>query len=351
MVPYGPAYAIRRMANKPENDGHARLMAAAALEHFVHLKSGDATVDDQQRFEVWKQADPAHAREYEKLVRLWTDLDDLPALEPVPMVAKPYSRRAYLPHAAHRHGTAWRGAALGITLLFLTAGVWLTDALTLLRSDYHTGAGEQRTLSLADGSRINMNTDSALAVDFSASARQLTLLKGEVLVTVAADPGRPFIVVTNNGNTRAVGTQFDVTISGDEVTVTTVEHRVEVTLDNSGKPSVRVAQGQSVTYDAKSLSAPVAADLNALTAWRRGKLVFDDRPLGQVIEQINRYREGKILIVDPRLRDFRVSGIFDIARPDSVLSAIEHILPVRSVRLTRYLVLLSRAEGAAGNSR
>lgn len=110
--------------------------------------------------------------------------------------------------------------------------------------------------------------------------------------------------------------------------------------DRAGRVVRCPERGESVSYGPGGMQQIARVDVESDLAWRRGKLIFEDRPLQQVVADVNRYRSGTIRILDAKLMDLRVSGIFNIAEPDAVLTTITETLPVRAVRLTDYLVLL-----------
>ncbi len=319
-----------------------------ALAWFVRLRSGDATEEDQRRFEAWRARSPIHAREFDRINALWDDLDGLKTSTDRRGAEGRTANHAFacpLPKTRKRSAWGW-GTSLAAALLVLLAGsLWLPEAWVRLASDYHTETGEQKTLTLADGSKVYLDTGSAISVDFSQQTRRLVLHRGRALFVVTADPRRPFEVDAANGTVRALGTVFEVYKKPNQVTVTVLESAVQVSRNG---PAARLTPGQRVHYGPDTgLSGVESVDPGQVAAWRRGKLVFNDRPLGEVVNELNRYRHGVILILDQQLRASRVSGIFDIRDPDAVLQALEAALPVRMYRLTRYLILLDRAEVSA----
>jgi transmembrane sensor len=202
-----------------------------------------------------------------------------------------------------------------------------------LFADFVTGVGEQRTVALADGSSVFLNASSALSVNFSARERRLSLLEGQATFAVAHDAARPFIVHAGEGQTRAVGTVFDVDIRVGEVVVTVVEGVVAITTDQALEPVVaRVDQRVQYVPNGRP-SAPEAANADVETAWRRGKLIFNRRPLADVVADIERYRRGRIVLVGDGLRSLEVTGVFDLNDPEAILHTIEDTLPVRMTRL------------------
>lgn len=316
-----------------------------AVVWFTRLHSGDATPDDQRQFEAWRARSPIHAREFDRISALWDDLDGLKTWANGELAEKktvnPVS--AYPLVGMRKRGVSrWGVSLVAVLLVVLSGSLWFPDALTRLASDYHTQTGEQRTLTLTDGSTVYLDTDSAISVDFSPQARRFVLHQGRALFVVAAEKRRPFEVTAGGGTVMALGTAFEVYKKPAQVAVTVLESSVQISRDGW---AAKLEPGQRVYYGRDTdLSDVESIDLGQIATWRRGKLVFHDLPLGEVIDEVNRYRKGAILILDPQLRTSRVSGIFDTGNVDAVLQALEDTLPIRMRRLTRYLILLDRIE-------
>jgi transmembrane sensor len=206
-------------------------------------------------------------------------------------------------------------------------------------ADYATRVGERRRIGLADGSAVDLNTSSALSVAFTDRVRRLELHAGEAMFEVASDASRPFVVDAAGTETQAIGTVFSVR-RDDAVSVRVVEGEVAVGDAGTKGTGVRVAAGQQVAFAADgSRSSPEPFDVAAETAWRRGKLIFNRRPLGEVASELDRYRVGRIAIPDARLRRLEVTGVFDLSDPDAVLRTIGQTLPVTVVQLP-YVALI-----------
>ncbi|WP_110754070.1 FecR family protein [Phyllobacterium leguminum] len=297
----------------------------AALAWFVRINSGDATAQEHREFERWRGLDAAHVQEYEKLAGVWSTLDGI--ADPRRVTHTPLtSRRMFL-----------GGGALA-----LAGGVMALNGMPdFIASDHYTGTSELKSLTLADGSVVDLDADSAISVNYTASARRLRLQRGRAFFKVAKDAHRPFIVEASGGSTAALGTEFVVHLTDDDVIVAVEESAVSVA-PSPGAMDARLQAGESVSYQNGRLG-DIRRATSAETAWRRGKLIFDDQPLRRVIADVNRYRRGTIRILDKSLLNLRVSGIFDIRNPDGVLDAITGTLPVRSTTLTPYLVLLRPA--------
>jgi len=323
-----------------------------AVVWFTRLNSGDATQEECRQFEAWHARSPLHAQEYSRISALWNDFDGLKEWADNELgqeqieeqeVSASYS---YSPsnrekmNGRSRWGRSRTASLLAVLFVMLNISIWLPDTLMRFSNDYQTGTAEQKSITLADGSLVTMDAETALSVDYSMDQRKLILHQGRAYFTVASDKQRPFVIDTQGGKIQALGTEFEVYQTPQGVAVTVFESRVQVTLGDQVEVLI---PGQQLHYSiAKGLSKPKIVDLIEAKAWQRGKLVFTDRPLGEVIEEINRYRQGVVVIIDESLRDFPVSGVFDLNKPDAILQALAEVLPARQYSLTPYLILLDR---------
>ncbi|QPJ62112.1 MAG: FecR family protein [Candidatus Nitronauta litoralis] len=319
-----------------------------AVRWFARLHSGDATEDTRRQFEAWRSSSPLHALEYEGIRAVWEDLDGIKTGPGHKRSRKKtVSRPPVFPQdKLHKGGMArWGTSLVAMLLLFLGGSFWLSDAWDHLASDFYTNPGELKTLNLADGSKVYLDADSALSVDFSPQQRRLVLDRGGALFVVSEDKKRPFEVVAGEGTVRALGTAFEVRKKLDQVIVKVLDSEVQVTRDFS---KVNLVPGQKIHYGSNTgLSEVESVDRGQIAIWRRGKLAFDNQQLGEVINEVNRYRKGVILILDEKLRTSRVSGIFDISDPDAVLRALQSTLPIRVHRVTSYLVFIDQTDSPA----
>lgn len=320
---------MARAKDSPDLQGHGGDVRDEALAWFVRMNSGDASEIDRARHASWLAADPRHGREYAKLGGIWSDLDavrDPRSITPMPPVTRGISRRMVL------SGSIAAGLAGGY--------VALNGLLDFLQSDEYTGTGETRRAMLEDGSTVDLDADTAFALEFDNQVRGIHLQRGRAFFDVAADP-RPFRVRAEGGIITALGTRFSVHLWDGSTTIAVEEHAV--TVQSTGLDEVRVEEGERISFGNGAPGTVEPFDAYIETAWLRGKLIFEDRPLRQVLADVNRYRSGTIQVTSDRLLDMRVSGIFDISNPDGVLEAIENTLPVRSTHVTRYLVVLRPA--------
>lgn len=231
-------------------------------------------------------------------------------------------------------------AACLVLAICVTVG-WHQDWITQWQSDYVTAVGEEVPIQTDDGSRITLNTDSALAMDYNAGERRVKLLKGEAWFNVAPTDKRPFIVDTGAGAVRVTGTRFNVRLVNDTAVVSLDEGRVELRPSGTANVSpVVLTPGQQAVLAGKDISAPIPFDHTQVTAWLRGQFVFYNTPLAEVVDTLNRYRHGRIVVASHELNHLKVSGIFSTEDPDAALDVIASTLPIQQTRLTDYLVLI-----------
>jgi transmembrane sensor len=181
---------------------------------------------------------------------------------------------------------------------------------------YSTGIGEQRSLTLADGSTVTLDTRTRIKVRFSGGERDIDLLEGRALFRVAKNDRQPFVVQNDQAAVRAVGTEFDVYRRAAGVTVTVLEGRVAVTSRQRRADAVVVPAGEQVAVlGSAGVSSPAVADVAAATAWTQRRLIFESAPLSAVVEEFNRYNTRRLVVGDPRLSGLHVSGVFSSTDP------------------------------------
>lgn len=244
--------------------------------------------------------------------------------------------------------TRWLAYPLALAAAWLFAVIlvlpqqshWLDDYL----SDYHTNTGELREIQLADGSHILLNTNSAVSVSFKTSIRQITLHHGQARFTVAKDTQRPFEVLSDGLIVRALGTIFEVyNPDSSEISVTVQEHAVAARIQADEQHLANVQIGQRLRYRPGSiLQHPESVDLNQATAWQQHQLFINDRPLSELIAELDRYRVGRIFLADDKLKNLRVTGVFSLDKPADVLNSIRKVLALQETRLGPWWILLHR---------
>jgi transmembrane sensor len=215
------------------------------------------------------------------------------------------------------------------------------DAFT---ADHRTAVGERKNVQLADGSQIELNTDSAVDVIFSNKQRLLILRRGEAFVKTAKDPSgasRPFLVKTEHGLLRALGTVFSVRTASDVSTVSVFEHAVEVTIPAA--PAIIVNQGEQISFSHNEIQRPTPLPPHA-DAWKDGLLYAFKTPLSVFTNELSRYRRGWIRC-HPSVAAMQVSGSFQLDDTDHVLQALVATLPIKVTFYARYWVTIGPIEG------
>jgi transmembrane sensor len=321
---------------QPSSNKHSVPDQAAAW--FVRLHADDVTAVEQKQFKHWYAKSQEHAKAYDKIQLLWKQLE-APGkrvharLEVEQAVAehKPLARK-------QKHG-AQRFMALPALALFILLSYQLPVHYQNWQSDYYTLPGKQLTVVLDDGSRLTLNTDTALAVNLSDKQRHIELLRGEAFFQVSPDKNRPFIVSNGIADARAVGTAFSVKKTNDDMRVVVSEGTVEVSAGKTDAPAL-VHINQQVDYQQDRVGPVMSSDILETLAWQRGQLIFKRQPLWKVIQEVNRYRSGQIMLINPKLKQRIVSGVFDTADPNAVVDGIKTTLKANSVNLSSQLVLL-----------
>ena len=321
---------------------------AAAQDWFLRAGAGGLSAEEHACFEAWRNADPRHFAAYEELRSLWAEIGSLePAFAPQgrERPAEPPPQQHRLRPAWWRTGSVVTGLAAACLLLFVF-GPATSRLPARLLADHSTATGEQRMVSLPDGSIAWLNTDSAIDIAYTPERRRVKLLQGEALFEVQKDAARPFDVVAAEGRTTAVGTAFAVKEAGEGATVTVTEGIVRVTSpDTSGlapaDTGALVEAGQQVTYrrgEAPGIVRPL--DAAATTAWRHGSIVIRGRPLAEALAEIGRYRGGRIVLMGNASRYGAVTARLALADLDGGIDAIAATHGLTVTRVTNYLMII-----------
>lgn len=310
-------------------------MEDQACQWIARLRADDASAADHEQFALWLAANPAHGRAMDAMLAMWEDLEVL-KYRPASQQPADVGRRRWL-------GSGLALAASLVLALLLAPQLGLGPDI----QEYQTRLGEQMAVTLADGSSVKLNTDTRLLVEYSDGERSLTLARGEAFFQVAHNPERPFLVTAGNTEVRALGTAFNILLTGEHSEITVTEGVVRVTELNA--PDTRPAQSellysdQRLTGDRGGLSDAAQVNAGNLLAWRDGKLVAQEMPLGALVSELSRYHPNQIFIAEPDLTQITVSGVFQLEDLDSILLALEHTVGVRSVVLDDGSVQLIRA--------
>jgi transmembrane sensor len=247
-------------------------------------------------------------------------------------------------HARHNDGASESGHARGVSAppaarrtqrhyaVAASIGFAVVASLALFfwvtRFTYATSVGERRVVALDDGSRVTLNTNTRIRIDYSDTMRIVRLDRGQAYFQVAHEARRPFEVITGNSVVRAVGTAFDVYEHGDETLVTLVEGVVKTRLaastpaDEPAQLEQIVRAGQKVALVRGHRAAVLPAAVDRSTAWLNGKLMFNDEPLSAAVAEANRYSKHQVKLGSPSLRDLRVSGVFRAGNQAELVQAL-----------------------------
>ncbi|MGX9425466.1 MULTISPECIES: FecR family protein [Bradyrhizobium] len=324
------------------NDGEHPTALDEAADWYVRRDAGSLDAGEEARFREWLMH-PANRAAYEEIAGTWDDLGRIarPPLSPATRRNDTRAGRHPAPGRRSPSTRRWLRAAAALVMVVVATG-YVLDLPLRFQADAMTATGETRSVALDDGSNVILNTASAIAIDYSHDRRRIHLLRGEAVFSVAKDAARPFVVDAASGEAVARGTVFAVRKQDEAATVTVLESRVGVSYPAGAPSAIELSPGEAVGYSDRGLGAVRSVDADAVTAWRRGKLIFVDRPLGDVIAELNRYQSGRIQITDDSISGHPVSGVFDTKNPLRALDVIERTLGLHSTRLTNLLILLHR---------
>lgn len=308
-----------------------------AVTWVIRLQSHRLLPEERRAFDDWHAQSPAHAQMFQRVSALWDDPDLRAAAVHAAKASSSILSGSRL--AAIRRWAPY-AAALAASVVLLVMAALYGDVATRLQADYLTAVGERRTIELPDHSLMTLNTQSAVALSFDGTARHIRLLKGEALFHVRHDPGRPFVVETDQSATRAVGTAFVVRADAGRDQVTVLEGIVEVGAAGGAGVQARVSAGSQIQAEAGRVGQPHSVDLSTASAWVRGRLVVDGVPLAQVLDEVRRYYPGTIVLWNPRVGEIHVTGTYDMDNPSSVLSLLVKTVPVHMIGFSDRLAIL-----------
>lgn len=321
------------MANAPDPSTSLAEQAAFWWQVF---QDGEATAADHREFADWTSRSREHVEAYLEVALLhkalkaptvrWPEtsaeqlIREARAAPPDPVQLQPHTPST--PQRQESRPPRWRLAlAAAATAIFAFIGGGIFWMLGQTRQ-YETALGEQRQVTLCDGTRVTLNTASKIEVRLRKSCRNVRLVQGEALFEVAQDAKRPFDVNAGDATVRAVGTQFNVDTRPQQTTVTVVEGRVAFV---SGQVPVLIAGDRLVVTAAGTATISHGVNVEAALAWTRNQLVFENRPLGEVAEEFNRYNGGRIVIESESLHAEKVTGTFQSNNPVAFVQFLSNI--------------------------
>jgi transmembrane sensor len=310
-----------------------------ALDWIVRLGAGEPTVADLEALQRWRDQTPLHEEAFREAARLWRLVGVASKELHETRTAEGTSAAAGRPLPTRRMLLAGAAAASVVGCYGLVRPpLDLWPSLRELSADYRTGKGERKTVVLAPEVSLELNTLTSVAVDPAPEALRIELISGQAAVSVELpQPRSPLVVLAAGGRITATDARFDARCVNGAVSVTGLEGSVSVERDGR---SVRVAKGEQVAYSANGLASPTPVDVRRAAAWQDGLLIFRDTPLAQVIDEVNRYRPGKIIIANAELGRRVVDGVFRVERLDMLVMQMERLFGVRATKLPGGVVLL-----------
>lgn len=309
-------------------------MIGQAAQWLALLNDDAVSADDRQAFHTWRHADPRHALAVTRMQSVMGSFEQLPVKPARKALGKvfPPARRKFSPRSV-------QAIALVGVLFF---GWFSVDQGPIWLADERTDTGERREILLTDGSQLQLNSGSALDVEFDERQRVIELYRGEMWVQVAKDQHRPFVVKTRQGTITALGTRFVVRKRPDDsVQVSVLESAIAANADRT--TDVRVNTGQSALLKDGVVQTPKSMGNDDPAAWTRGLLKADDRPLGEVLQAIGAYRHGVLQFDEQALQGTRVSGVFRLDDTDAALATLADNLPIKVEHFTPLFVRIKPA--------
>lgn len=310
-----------------------------ASKWLIEFRTEDPAQAQRDEFNAWLCTSPQHIQAYLEVAAAWSELpDEDPAgrIDVDAMIAAARMTPANVVELRTKNSQMRRHAggmakplaiAAGILLCFGVAIGWFNTQHNV----YSTATGEQRSLTLADGTTVELNSQSRIRLRYSDAERRIELMQGQALFHVAKNRTRPFIVATGDTQVRAVGTEFDVYRKQSATIVTVVEGKVAVSSDGvrgqdgtpseaTDKPPTLLAAGEQLAIHSKQLTRTARPDIGAATAWTQKRLVFEDTPLQDVAEEFNRYNLKPLRIEDPALQHLGISGLYSSTEPTTLIA-------------------------------
>lgn len=319
------------MAEKSQSAIPRQILEEAA-DWFVEFRVDEIDGAARERFDGWLRQSPQHVQAYLDIATTYASLSadgaavevDVQALiararsasvvDVIPLAKT--ARRAPLETSWRSFGVAASIAASIVIAGFLAWLGWRDHGV------YSTGIGQERSITLADGSVVELNARSRIRVRYSKAERSVDLIEGEAFFRVAGNPHYPFFVRGRDFVVRDVGTEFDINREVTRTVVTVLEGRIELSAANDGHaPTPRqLSAGQSVVVSSDGTrSVSHGADVAEAAAWRHHQLNFDSLPLVDVVQEFNRYNRRQLVIVSPQLDTLEISGVYSSTDPGSFL--------------------------------
>lgn len=316
----------------------------SALDWFAMLQGYPGDKRLRAEFDAWRRADPANAEAFARVAGVWSlpELDviagDVAATaQGVLHSAEP----AVVPFPPARRNR-WRQAAMAVAAAILVAiGIQQYPVMMLQwRADYHTATGARQEITLPDGSRMTLNTASAVSLDFEGPKRSVTLLQGEAYFDVVPDPSRPFTVSAAFSEVEVKGTAFAVRTESGMDTVVLERGLVDVAGLAATDEAASLHPGETVTATATGLSVVRSTDPAVALSWRDGRLVFENQPFERVLREIGRYYPHSIIVANDRVGRARVTGNYRLDEPERTIRSLAAVAGGNVTRIPGGILIL-----------
>ena len=330
-------------------------MIEAAAAAWLGFRDRGMDKSETAEFISWLEQDPRHQEVFAELEQVWSGLDRLHVLRPAGAAVS--DRDLLAPRRRVRPHRSWLYAGLAAAAAIAVVAVWQSVQAGLPgQVSVATTVGAFETRDLPDGSVVQLNTASAVEINFTATERRVRLVRGEVLFHVAKNPARPFIVSAGPVAVRAVGTAFNVRLRPERVDVLVTEGKVEVNdtvrgasllaATRSGGAPLLVA-GETATISVQPDTGPAAAAVWSVTplevertlAWRERRLEFEGVSLREAVDEFNRYNTHQLVIADPRLEGQRFGGTFRADNYETFVRLLESSFGIRAERTETHTIL------------
>ncbi|MEP4891942.1 MAG: FecR domain-containing protein [Aliiglaciecola sp.] len=310
-----------------------------ASEWIARMETGELSEDEQVELKHWVATSPEHKKQLQRLTQLWDSMSDIGERQRSASSASKASKAGGL--GLNFNIFSYKTLSYFVLILVLPVLVYFHNLSEFrsLNGQYATKIGQQKIITLTDGSEILLNTNSIVEVLYSRDQRNIHLLQGEANFKVAADKSKPFTVKAGLGDVMALGTSFSVRLDGNKVKVLVSHGTVRIRAqDNEGhlpsaikKPLTRnneviATAGNNVVFDEAEVESVVQENNESLSnqlSWKKGFLAFDNEPLSAVVEEVSRYTSKKIIILDDDIQQLKVGGYYPISNLESVFSSLE----------------------------
>lgn len=329
---------MRNLQPAPQN----RSARDQAVDWWIKIRDEATDRETLELFKLWLDQDPRHREAFAETEQIFKAfVQEAAQVEPkVPIPSSRIKER-------HRRVPSILGKAglAAAACWMLVLHTWLPSSYSVfgrLSSDYHTEIGENRNVTLADGSQLLLDSNSAIRIDYSEHSRHVELLYGQARFSVARDASRPFDVGAGQATIRALGTVFDVYFANGRTHVVVEQHAVSVMTGNPiiDGPQVKIEEGQQLVYsDGMPFDLPEQVDLEQARAWQQHKMVVTNRPLAEVFAELERYRSGRVFAADPDLGHLRISGTFSLDDPQQTMHKICLALNLQTVDLGPWVIV------------